>query len=151
MWVDDKLVDDGYWSMYMMLIRIHESRVFELRIETKFEVCDPRSERQQTKKLRGPRPLNAWLECMNINEDYAQLPKGYYHIATISLTRSAIVTSVTSRANHLLCHKVPLSFCLRCFAAWLRDFDFVRVMATIKLHWNQTRGTGVEKGRSHGF
>ena len=28
-------------SIYMMLI--YESHVFELRVETKFEVCDPRS------------------------------------------------------------------------------------------------------------
>ena len=30
--VDDKPVDDGYRSMYMMLI--HESHVFELQIQT---------------------------------------------------------------------------------------------------------------------
>ena len=38
MWVDCKPVDDEYRSMQVMLI--HESRVFELRVETKFEVCE---------------------------------------------------------------------------------------------------------------
>ena len=41
MWVDYKPGDDGYRCIYTMLI--HESHVFELRSETKFEVCDPRS------------------------------------------------------------------------------------------------------------
>ena len=41
MWVDYRPVDVGCRSIYMTLI--HESRVFELRIETKFEVCDRRN------------------------------------------------------------------------------------------------------------
>ena len=35
MWVDDKLVDDGFISICMM--SIHEIHVFELRIETNFQ------------------------------------------------------------------------------------------------------------------
>ena len=37
-WVDYRPIDDGYRCLYMMLI--HESQVFELWSETKFEVCD---------------------------------------------------------------------------------------------------------------
>ena len=29
--------------LYIYMILIHENHVFELRVETKFEVCDPRS------------------------------------------------------------------------------------------------------------
>ena len=36
MWVDCKPVDDGYRSIYMMLI--HESHVIELRVETRSDV-----------------------------------------------------------------------------------------------------------------
>ena len=42
---------------------------------------------------------NTWLSCININEDYAQLPKGYYQSAIISLIRSTIVASMTSRVE----------------------------------------------------
>ena len=33
----------GRKHVYIYLILIHESHVFELRVETKCEVCDPRS------------------------------------------------------------------------------------------------------------
>ena len=39
MWVDQKSVDDRYRCFYVMLI--HESHVFELQSDWKFEVCDP--------------------------------------------------------------------------------------------------------------
>ena len=96
---------------------IHENYVFELQIEMKFQVSDPgkwskinikkTARITQSSKLRFI--INTWLSYISINEDNAQLTKGYYQIATISSIRSTIVASVTSLVNHRLRDVGPLS------------------------------------------
>ena len=96
---------------------IHENYVFEPQIKMKFQVPDPgkwnkinekkKAAITQSSKLRFN--INTWRSYISINENYAQLTKGYYQITTISSIRSTIVASVTSRVNHRLCDIAPLS------------------------------------------
>ena len=64
MWVDCKPIDDGQRSIDIIML-IHESHVFELRIKMKFEV-HVKLPGSQTSNFVSTRSSNTRLSCINM-------------------------------------------------------------------------------------
>lgn len=101
----------------------------------------------QSSKLRFN--INTWLSYISINEDNAQLTKGYYQIATISSIRSTIVASVTSRVNHRLWYSASPLCLISCCSLTPMTLISSQGWQQLSWKWDHTR-EGLARKRYRG-
>ena len=158
-WGDDKPVAYGQRYTYMMIWCWYMKNMY-LNFRLKRSVWSWQMKQNKFKKKTARITqssklhfnINTWLSYISINEDNAQLTKGYYQIATISSIRSTIVASVTSRVNHRLWYSASPLCLISCCSLTPMTLISSQGWQQLSWKWDHTReGLARKRDQGQGF